>query len=232
MVIAGVVFTSLDVDPLGYIIELLAPTLSKNIIAYVIRYITAIEVFEYILMSARTVGAVAILGDVLRCEIVDQLQNLPVSAQQLRSYRQLQVVSLLTVPFEELGSAQVLLSEGALVALGVPFMFLCFKKLGCSYGILVLIAVSVSFIVIQIIFSLCGAVYKKTQMLLSRWNKQAKLSNGYKKLYLTKYLKGVGPTSIPVGNVGVFDDEVRTNYTQKLQAYCIDITIAFSEFAN
>lgn len=124
------VFTILDLDPLGYIIKLLAPALSKNIIAYVIRYITAIEIFEYILMSGRTIVVVAIFGKVLLCEIVDQLQNLSVSAEQLRRYRQLQVVSLLTVPFEKLGSALLLLSEGAFVVLGVPFMFLCFNKLG------------------------------------------------------------------------------------------------------
>lgn len=74
-------------------------------------------------------------------------------------------------------------------------------------------------------------MYNNTQMLISSWTQQAKLSKGYKKLYLTKYLKGVGPISIPVGNIGIFDNEIRINYTEKLQDYCIDATIALNALA-
>lgn len=232
MVICGFAYISFELDPLGHIIKWVASAVSDNTFIYVVRYLVAMETLQYIFMSARTVVLVAIFGAILRCEMVDRLKNLPMSMEQLQQYRQLQLVSLLTVPFEELGSAQVLLSEGSIVVIGVPFVFICFRFGYSNMALVSIPSVFASFIVIQVIFSVCTAVYTKSLSLIRSWTMQANRSNGYKKLYYTKCLKGVEPICIPVLNTGVFDSEIRINYTEKLRAYCIDITIAISSIAN
>lgn len=187
---------------------------------------------HYIVTSGRIVVVAAIVKDILRIGMLSALGRLPVAAKHLKFYRQLQIISFLTIPLEQLGSAQVLLSEGAIAAIGVPFIFLCLKLNYTSIALMAVPAVTGAFIVIQVFFSLCTALHSLSEDMIRQWLNQAEVCKGYKKKYYIRYLKGVKTICIPIWNVGVFDNDIRTNYTEKLKGYCVDFTTAIRESLN
>lgn len=133
---------------------------------------------------------------------------------------------------EQVACAHCLTCIGLLVALGFPLLFMGVKLKNTSAILLGGPIAVVGFAFIQVVFVAYILTYTKSLNVISSWRQKAdaKTSRDAKDFKLT--VASLRPIFVRAGKFGIFDDEIRANYTEKLLGYCVDITIALNTIFN
>lgn len=223
----GLGLTLADLDPLYQVLVAVSPDASTSHLNLA-RIPINVYIFLYLHITGQLIIWISELADLIRSALLNHLESQPLTEENLMFYKRIRISSIAIDKFHETASTHVLLTVGAMVVFGAPMLFLGIKLQITPMIFMGGPASAVAMITLQVILTACIRLYTESTQTIQEWGKQSNLKTGREKKYYRACVRALQPVSISIGQFGIFDDEIRGNYTENLVGYCVDITMTLS----
>lgn len=203
-----------------------------SIIIFLIRLTVMVLFFAYILQPTQTMTLVFLMKILTTFELLRNLHRISLDDQGLKMYSWLKIICQVSHVAEMIVSTVTLLFGGSLIVLAVPFVFIGIKHNDQSLILIGGPLMCLTSIIIQLVLYLQPLIYVSSNEILRKWKCEANRMAHSQKMFYKRVVNARLPVSLPVLNIGIYDDQIRLNYNKHLLGYCVDLTITMNQMMN
>jgi len=232
-IVASIGLVYSEMDPLFAILNIglnvfriCLPNTVSNVFK-IFRYVAVSYVSLLIVASFRTLAICGIVGGFYRGKLLLWMSCQTINLPIINLYRQALLAQKVMNSFDYKASAATFGCAFGVIIFGVyvcilgqireSAMLICVGAIGIFGGCVLL----------QCFFLVGCAYYKNSVKALAKW--RIDLGKSGPSRFFRRVVKSLKPVAMPAGEVGIIDQDIKINYSDKLLEYVVDVVISTNE---
>lgn len=228
----GVVYA--NCEPFAMLPSILGyPSAANTVLGKVTRYLLCLHIVHSGVASFRSLFLTAIVGVVYRIEMLRALSSLPATEENIAIYRENAIIAKITYNFELISTRAGLTVLFVGIMLGVNIIIVAYE-----HGQFLLVALTatftlVIFIILQLFFLFGCKLYTFSGRTLFSWKMEVNAGKHRQtRSWLKRVMKSLKVISMPAGDAGIIDVDIKVNYSENLLGYLADSIVTKNTLLN
>ncbi len=161
-------------------------------------------------------------------KILAYINQINLNHFQIKLFKELQISIRLIHSMQKYMNGIFLCLAFFTLLLSINLSILGWNFLPFKFWIFAPLVANTVFLFVIIILQVDSFVFEITSNTLKRWKGQVYQVIKFK--YMKRVLKSMKPISLPVGDMGIIDQEIKVNYLQGLMDYLVNTLIVCKDF--
>lgn len=214
--------------------EINSPTLLHSKLVKVLRTAFAFHEGLIMVLSLRFLCIPVLFQAFSRLCLLRIMSTKSISKLRIRLYTEIKTVSAIMIKFEVLAYGSLLVVVFVYVLVGTGAMYIGIQKNHVAMAMPAFVVACSGLAFIQIIFQFGCSYYKFSMRIKYNWGNEqnVNIESKMSKAFLSRLIKSLQPVSLPAGNVGIIDKDIKMNYMDNVLQNVVSMVLTLKDVLN